>query len=233
MADVAESIYRRGVDPKAAQAAEAISAACVPLTGFRLAGGTALSWHLGHRLSEDLDFFTYETGGVAEGARTAILTRLRSADPDLSVIGEEAHTLHVSFRGCRVSFFERPFRWSEPGVVVREEIVLTGVRDVAVLKWIGINTRGAKKDFYDLDALTRHGLHADALYDAITNAEPEILRDGTMREGLVRSLTYFEDAETDPDPVTLERRSWAQVKANCAKFAREMEGAVSRRKTRG
>ena len=44
----------------AAGDAAAVLGAAVDLARFRLAGGTALAWHLGHRLSEDLDFFTFD-----------------------------------------------------------------------------------------------------------------------------------------------------------------------------
>ena|SRR5688572_22029703 len=62
------SIDREAVSRPAVRAAQALVEA-IDLSGSRLAGGTALAWALGHRRSDDLDFFTRVPGGLGVDAR--------------------------------------------------------------------------------------------------------------------------------------------------------------------
>lgn len=41
--------------------------------------------------------------------------------------------------------------------------------------------------------------------------------------GLLKSLTYFEDAEDEPDPVTFEASSWNQVKQQIITSVKELQ----------
>ena len=66
---------------------------------FYLAGGTALALHLGHRRSEDFDFFRAQ-----ELVPQDLLTVLRETG-ELVVLQEAAGTLTVRFRGVATSFF--------------------------------------------------------------------------------------------------------------------------------
>jgi len=94
-----DSLRRTGVATQAISAAEILGSS-ISLSDFRLAGGTALSWHLGHRISEDLDFFTFASGSLLPDA-----SRVRAvagiAEPDSLRIADG--TVHASVARCRVS----------------------------------------------------------------------------------------------------------------------------------
>lgn len=64
----------RGVAPHVTAAARLIAphSDALNLRGFRLAGGTALAWYLGHRISDDLDFFTYTAGAFDSEGQAVI-----------------------------------------------------------------------------------------------------------------------------------------------------------------
>jgi hypothetical protein len=68
------------------------------LRNFYLAGGTAVALHLGHRISEDLDFFTPQ-GFDAPSLRDELY---KAGNFILTDIG--SRTLHGIFNGVKVSF---------------------------------------------------------------------------------------------------------------------------------
>lgn len=188
----------------------------VPLSAFRLAGGTALAWHLGHRISEDLDFFTFEPDAVSPAGPVA--TALETV-ADAGSLRAAERTMHASVRGCRVSFFAVDGSWFDPAHQVSEGFGLASVREIAAMKLVAVMTRCAKKDFYDLVAISESGISlaemvscAERMYHGFAEALPH----------LRRALVYFEEAEDDPDPESLAPQTWPEVKRTMLSLARQL-----------
>ena len=192
---------RPGVTDAAADAA-ALLGASIQLEPFRLAGGTALAWHLGHRLSEDLDFFSFP-GGLEDVAASleplAVVGSVRSGE----------NTLHTRVGQCSVSFFEVEGRWLDDPMLVAEGFGVATVAEIAAMKLVAVMTRCAKKDFYDLVAIDDGGIAlphminaARRMYDGFDAALPH----------LRRALAYFDEAESDPDPLSTTGLRWNEVK---------------------
>jgi len=77
--------------------------------------------------------------------------------------------------------------------------------------------RGARKDFFDLVALGRAGFDLRSLLAAYQQ------RFGVRDFGhALTALTYFDDAETDADPILGSREGWAGVKAAIRGWVREL-----------
>lgn len=167
---------------------------------FVLAGGTALAFHLGHRRSVDLDFFTSnDFDELALGNALAALGAEMRA--------QQEGTLHISLEGVKCSFFKYPYPWLEVPIECGG-IELASVQDIAAMKVIAIGQRGTKKDFFDL-------------FEILRSASPHQVKKwvigkfGERRVNcyhLLRSLVYFADAETDPDPISLRGITWLRVK---------------------
>lgn len=209
-----DSLRRPGVTSAAAGAAR-ILAASVDLEPFRLAGGTALAWHLGHRLSEDVDFFSFDSRAIhASGVARSI-----EAIADPGSIHEDERTLHARIAGCSVSFFEIDGRWIDPPVRVVEGLSLATVLEVAAMKLVAVMTRCAKKDFYDLVAIDDHGITISRMVDA---AQRMYAGFDAALPHLRRSLAYFDEAETDPDPVSTRGITWPEVKRRVTMIARDL-----------
>jgi hypothetical protein len=201
---MSEPLQRPGVAAAAACAAVTLGRS-VDLQSFRLAGGTALAWHLGHRLSEDLDFFSFIPHAVDGPDLAAALEPIA----DGGSIRSGDRTLHARVAGCSVSFFEVEGRWFDPPVSVCEGMALASVHEIAAMKLVAVMTRCAKKDFYDLVAIAEHGLSLPEMvdcgrrmYTGFAEALPH----------LRRSLGYFDEAESDPDPVSTTGATWPAVK---------------------
>jgi hypothetical protein len=170
--------------------------------GWTLAGGTGLALQLGHRLSYDLDFFATRR---FDGVRLADALAGVAA---VTVLGRSAGTLHVTLAGSRLSFLklQRPLLF--PGTPYRG-IVVADPRDIAVMKVLAIGGRGSRKDFVDLHFFIRSGGSLESVFEWLRRR----FRGIDFNEyHLLRSLSYFGDAETEPMPRMLRRASWAEIR---------------------
>jgi len=174
------------------------------LDPWTLAGGTALALHLGHRYSEDLDFFRPEPFDperlVADVANLgAVSIQSRSAD-----------TLHLIIDGLRVSFLkaQEPLLFSgEPyrGLTVADP------RDIAVMKVIAIGGQGSRKDFVDLYFYLRAGGSLDGIFSLVRRRFSNI---DFNEYHLLKSLVYFEDAESEPMLEMIRQVDWETIKGS-------------------
>lgn len=174
---------------------------CSVLSSFYLAGGTGLALRLGHRRSVDLDFFAREAFD-----ENAILPKIQRLS-EFSVVAKSPGTLHVQINGTKVSFLAFDYPTLFPcgefhGVQVADP------RDIACMKLSAIAGRGTKRDFIDLYAVAlEHGLS-----QIMEWFNTKFAAANYSRVHLLKSLTYFVDAEKDPAPDLLVPISWEQVK---------------------
>lgn len=172
--------------------------------GFRLAGGTALAIYMGHRKSEDFDWFTEKPIRDAYGLAREIEERGFQWTTDEVDRG----TLHGRIQGIRVTFLE--FRYpllAEPTVWDDFHTHLLSLDDIACMKLSAIAQRGARKDFIDLYALLES--HRD-LPNLIDLYRRKFEMDDIGH--LLYSLSYFEDAEREPMPEMLWDIQWNEIK---------------------
>jgi hypothetical protein len=171
------------------------------LVPFYLAGGTGLALQLGHRRSQDLDFFAFDSFDP-----DALLLRLERLG-GLSVMAKSAQTLHVQLQGAKVSFLGYAHRLLFQPQLFQGVNVAEG-RDIACMKISAIAGRGTKRDFVDFySASHRYGL--PLLLELFQEKFSEA---NYSRVHLLKSLTYFDDAEKDPLPDMLIPLSWDEVK---------------------
>ena len=88
-----------------------------------------------------------------------------------------------------------------------EGVVLAGIKDIAAMKLSAITNRGTKKDFIDYYFL----LKRYSLKELI-----ELYRQKYSDAQLftsIKSLSYFDDAESDPMPDMIVPVDWDEVKS--------------------
>ncbi|MBI4268608.1 nucleotidyl transferase AbiEii/AbiGii toxin family protein [Candidatus Uhrbacteria bacterium] len=172
--------------------------------GWYLAGGTALALQVGHRQSVDLDFFTprkYFSEAQIEHALT-------SAGKWKTTLLDKG-TLYGELDRAKMSFIAYPF--FHP-TAIRAFYGLVGMvvpADIAVMKIIAISQRGRKRDFLDLYWLCTHGESLSALFRRVTRQYPQ---DHNIAH-IIKSLTYFDDAEADPMPPLFFKATWTGIKS--------------------
>lgn len=172
------------------------------LESWTLAGGTALALQIGHRYSEDLDFFRGES--FASERLAVELSRIGR----VSVRNRGADTLHVTLAGLKISFLSTQVPFLFPGTLYRG-LTLADPRDIAVMKLIAIGGRGSRRDFVDLYFYLQGGGDLEALF-ALSKRR---FRDVDFNEyHLLKSLVYFEDAEAEPMPKMIRDVDWEMIK---------------------
>jgi len=171
------------------------------LTTFSLVGGTSLSLQIGHRKSIDLDLFTEIKFDGDE-----ILKNLGKDFPQIEVLTKMEGTLLTRIQGIKVDILRFNYPRIRP-VRVEENLRLLTPEDIAPMKLDAIAGRGKKKDFYDLYFL----LEIMTLQEMLKLHAEKFKLSTTFH--IVKSLTYFEDAEEDDAPILMnENLNWLQIK---------------------
>jgi hypothetical protein len=172
--------------------------------GFYLGGGTALALHLGHRRSNDFDWFS-------EGERfdpDEIRGRLARHGIDFSVRDLGHGSLHGSIENVMVSFLRYRYPLlSRPDFLEPFGCVRASLEDLACMKLAAAAQRGSRKDFFDVAAVCKSAVPLDRalrLYGQKYDLDD-------VGHVLI-SLAFFDEADSEPDPMLLESPGWSEVK---------------------
>ena len=168
---------------------------------FYLVGGTALALQMGHRVSVDLDFFTPQPFDKPE-----LLDLLNAHFEEVLLESEGASMLITNINQVKVDFVKMGYPMLFPPLEI-EGVRLLDIRDIAPMKLKAIAQRGSKKDFYDIYFLL----------DRLPLAEILQLFSEKFKQQevfhIIKSLTYFEDAEKYADPSVFDKTvTWKKVK---------------------
>lgn len=170
---------------------------------LRLVGGTALALQIGHRISVDLDLFGNTSASLEEIAYE--LSSVSSVSP----LSSSKMMRFLIVDGVKVDIVSYPYPWLDVPVV-ENGIVLAGIRDIAAMKLSVITNRGTKKDFIDYYFLLK-SYSLGEMFDIYFDIYIEKYSDAQLFSA-IKSLTYFEDAESDPMPRMLKEVDWGEVK---------------------
>ena len=183
--------------------------ACVELDFLKsewyLAGGTALALQVGHRSSEDLDFFTERATFEILDIERALMKRGNWATTQA-----RAGTLWGIFQKAKISFIAYPFFRPSPAGIQCGNIRILVPDDIAAMKIIAVSQRGRKRDFVDL--YWYGTVNKKSLSDTILRAIAQFPEKEHSMPHFLKSLVYFADAEDDPMPVLHFNADWKTVK---------------------
>ena len=182
------------------------------LSGWILAGGTGLALQLGHRISDDFDFF--RTHGMNAAS---LFNELAEIGPCETLQSGE-RTLSVLLSGVRLSFFQigDPFLFR---AAPYSFFSVADRRDIALMKLLAVTNRGSRKDFVDLFAILQTG----PVLKEYLALLPRKYGPGRLNPYQVgTSLTYFEDAEAEPMPRMLQPFDWVECKEFFVREARTL-----------
>jgi len=168
------------------------------LNGFSLGGGTSLALRFGHRLSVDLDFFT-----LSEFSTEAISLAFNFYQG--TVIGQAKNSLTLDVGGVKLDLLRHAYHELNPPEVL-DGVRMVSLPDVSAMKLNAIANRGSKKDFYDMVELLEH-FTVQELIGFFAAKYPS-----SDPFTVIRSLAWFDDAELEPDPLSLKGFAWEDVK---------------------
>jgi predicted nucleotidyltransferase component of viral defense system len=168
---------------------------------FYLSGGTALALYLGHRESEDLDFFSKEDFNPQK------LQQDLENSIKLSGVSQDKGTFDCYAENVKLQFLHYPYKLiSKP--TLWNGVTISAVADIACTKLITISSRGSKKDFIDLYFILQT-FSLDELFSLISKKYHQV--DYNLLH-ILKSLVFFETAEEQPVPKMHKNVSWAEVK---------------------
>ncbi len=195
---------------------------------FRLAGGTALALQLGHRRSNDLDYFAFadrlnRTAVMADVERLAATigpaqaTTLTSSQVDLE----------VGRPGRKVSFIAYPFApLSEP--VELHGQPCSSVAEIAAMKAYALGRRAAARDYVDIEAaITSGGVELGEIIDC---ARRRFIVDGepAFSERLFLQQIVDTSDVTDSSSLALLHSSWSDVQVSLRRIVADYAGSQTR-----
>ncbi|MDA0767002.1 MAG: nucleotidyl transferase AbiEii/AbiGii toxin family protein [Verrucomicrobia bacterium] len=169
--------------------------------GFYLAGGTALALRLGHRLSIDLDFFSaqkFNPPSMADALENFL-------DQPPRILQQSTGSIALMIEETKIELLHYPYPLLSP-LETQGGITLASLPDNVSMKLSALAGRGSKKDFTDIAAVLQQ-IDLETMLSWYQQKFPnsEVFM-------LMKSLTWFEDAEQEPDPLFLQKQSWPEIK---------------------
>lgn len=166
---------------------------------LRLVEGTSLALQIGHRSSIDIDMFgnlqadEFEIDKILNKTGSTILLK-KTKNINIYLID-----------GIKVDLVNYHYPWLGE-MIFEDNLRLAAIKDIAAMKLAAITGRGNKKDFIDLNFLFQFYTLEEMLkfYKLKYSDASEIL--------VLKSLTYFDDADTEEDPRMLLSMDWVKVK---------------------
>jgi predicted nucleotidyltransferase len=177
---------------------------------FRLVGGTSLSLHLGHRMSDDIDLFTDEPYGSLDF--TLIDKFLRQTFKYVSDLAPGPVAMGVSYlvghskdESVKLDFFYTD-TFILPAVQIGPYRLAT-VEEIIAMKIDIVQRKARKKDFWDLDELL--GKYS---IDQMIALHKQRYPYGHDEKVIRENFTDFERADEDFTPMCLKGKHWELIK---------------------
>lgn len=177
--------------------------------GAYLAGGTALALQLGHRQSEDFDWFTPQTV-----APDHLLVDVHGLGFPTTVKQNDEGTFLATVGDVKFSVFRYRYPMVDSFVEING-INLASARDLAAMKLAALMGRATKRDYIDVHVLLTEGhLSLPEMVRAFEQKYPK-----HNVQGAIRALTFFDDVEGHM-PIMLAPTTWKKVTTDLARLAR-------------
>ena len=182
---------------------------CPLLKDFRLAGGTGLSFQLGHRISEDIDLFTDADYGSINFMEIAAwlesnFNYFDCNDKTGKGFGIFSFVGNSENKSIKLDLLYHDNFINPP--VIYNNIKFAKLPDIAAMKLEVIANAGRKKDFWDLSALLdKYSLEETFTFYKAMYPYNDI-------NNVISSLSDFERADEDEDPICLMNKAWELIK---------------------
>jgi len=166
---------------------------CDFLSDYVLVGGSALTLHLCHRKSEDLDFFTYED----RFDREKIIKYLEHFEKK-EILNQTDEQTDLLLDGVKVTFFNAKWSFLKPSN--KDKFHLASIESIAAMKVNVLFLRAKFRDYYDLYFLVKNVMGIRTMYQHSLK-----ILEGINFKLFAVALVYVDDIEDDDigylDPV--------------------------------
>lgn len=121
----------------------------------------------------------------------------------------DGNCIYGRLHGAQVSFITYPFFSPRAPKRLYGSIAVLAPEDIAVMKIVAVSQRGRKRDFVDLFWYCTHQEPLEAVLRHLPDQYPSVAHD---YHHILKSLTYFADAEEDPMPDLRFVADWREIK---------------------
>ncbi len=158
---------------------------CDFLDKYVLVGGSALTLHLCHRKSEDLDFFTY----ADNFDKQEILEFIKKFE-NKEIINQTNEQMDLLLDGIKVTFFNANWSFLKPKKIGRFN--LASIESLTAMKVNVLFLRAKYRDYYDLYFLAKEKMSIKEIFNI---SKPIV--EGITYKLFVVALLYIDDIEDD------------------------------------
>jgi predicted nucleotidyltransferase component of viral defense system len=158
---------------------------CDFLDKYVLVGGSALTLHLCHRKSEDLDFFTFEDN-FDFGEILEYIKQFSQKE----ILNKTDEQIDVLLDGVKITFFNA--KWSFLKPQKKENFNLATLEQIAAMKVNVLFLRAKYRDYYDLYFLAKEVMGLRQIFKCSEN-----IVEGITYKLFVVGLLYIDDIEDD------------------------------------
>ncbi len=158
---------------------------CTFLDKYVLVGGSALSMHLCHRKSEDLDFFTYEDSFNKQEIFNYVKTFKNK-----EILHQTDEQIDLLLDGVKVTFFNAKWGFLRP--IKIQKFNLSSLESIAAMKVNVLFLRAKYRDYYDIYNLVKNGMGLKKIFECSLN-----VLEGINFKLFVVALLYTDDIEDD------------------------------------
>lgn len=158
---------------------------CDFLDKYVLVGGSALSVHICHRKSEDLDFFTYADTFDKEGI-LSFIQYFKTKE----IINQTDEQIDLLLDGVKVTFFNAKWGFLKPEKI--DTFNLATIKQIAAMKVNVLFLRAKYRDYYDVYFLVKRCMSLKEIF-----AVSEHIIQGVTFKLFAIALVYIDDINDD------------------------------------
>lgn len=155
------------------------------LCNYVLVGGSALAIQTCHRLSEDLDFFTFSDSFN----RDIILKNLESFN-EFQITNETKEQFDITINNIKVTFFNSKWDFLRPNQI--EKLNVCPIEVISAMKVNVLFSRAKYRDYYDLYYIVKYFLTLEQIYNV-----SKYIINGLNFKLFTTALLYLDDIEED------------------------------------
>ena len=158
---------------------------CDFLDKYVLVGGSALTLHLCHRKSEDLDFFTYDDSFD----KREIFEYLKQFE-NKEILNQTDEQVDLLLDGVKVTFFNAKWSFLKPHSM--QQFNLASVESIAAMKVNVLFLRAKYRDYYDLYFLVKKSMSIRKVFECGLD-----ILEGINYKLFTVAILYTDDIEDD------------------------------------
>jgi predicted nucleotidyltransferase component of viral defense system len=165
-------------------------AAVSEIKNFTLVGGSALSIHLKHRLSEDLDFFTWNED--LNDAKTDSIINKVSKIYSVKTLNTYASGKDVLINNVNVTFFANNWEKLKDRKLLDRNLFIGNLELITAMKVNTLSLRAKFRDYYDLYVIAKDVFDIKKIYEISIKYIP-----GLTKKIFSMQLSYIEDIDDE------------------------------------